>query len=269
MRRISQNEMILTESSSIVLVEQGTGEQQAKDAALEIERNIRKVFPNSHVDVGLVQSLGDYSIDVEFALGKDSSEWDFAIMRNDPLLTQVTIEGDGDMGILNKDGTLATNFKTDLISGGKILSRENEGFRSKSIKVGFRSTKGNLKKMIDSLNSYFVKLKKVAKDNKDQIRDGRKAVELRLESFMGEFDRMLELSQQDQEWISDEVDIEFDGWVGRVEDEDIEYADNYLKKTRLPHWEKVFKGQPDGKELMDLFTKELNYRIKQWKRKNK
>jgi hypothetical protein len=139
----------------------------AEDFVTQIEDVIKKIFPKSFVQVRYSTSLGHKSIFIQFALGKDKSEWANGIIQNDPLHHQIWIYG------IKDDGTLMDKVKMEAHSGGRLILKENDesGFRSKVVKIGFRSMTGTPEKILKGIGNYFTKAKKVFKEYQDRLRD--------------------------------------------------------------------------------------------------
>lgn len=150
---------------NMVMAGYKVAELSIEEFAKQIEDKIKKIFPKSLVQVSVQKSLGSPSILIQFALGKDRSEWANGIMMNDPLHHQIWIH--------DYEKSLPDKLKTDLSVGGNIILKENDesGFRSKSIKIGFRSAKGTPEKILRSIENYFKKAKSVIKEYKDRVRD--------------------------------------------------------------------------------------------------
>jgi hypothetical protein len=76
---------------------------------------IKRIFPNSYIESRYSTSLCE-SIDVRFALGKNSSEWKNGIIQNDPAYTVIHIYPveDGYQVVSNCIGFRnRTTYKTD------------------------------------------------------------------------------------------------------------------------------------------------------------
>jgi hypothetical protein len=124
----------------------------------EIKGIILKHFPKSYVNTKYSTNLGK-SIDINFTLGKNKSEWKNGIELNDPLRHVIIIlfknSGNYDIEIVNGSMTVIPDNK--YMAYGRVKT----GFRNKS-NIGF----GEVKSILDKS---FKNLKKIIKDNEDKI----------------------------------------------------------------------------------------------------
>jgi hypothetical protein len=143
-------------------------EIKAEEYIKQIENVIKSIFPNSFIQVQIDKRInGKDSIFIQFAIGKDSTEWDHGIIRNDVLHTQLWLHD-----CINLDGTMKNMFKLELSTGNTILLAENDetGYKTKIIKIGFRGVIGDPEKILKAIKNHFIKAKSVLKEYKDRVR---------------------------------------------------------------------------------------------------
>ncbi len=147
---------VLMESSSMTV----------DDFIKKLEGTIKKSFPTSHVVARASKNLGS-SIFLQFALGKNKSEWQNGIIQNDPLFSTWMIGWNAFTdGYFIKD-----KIEAELSSGGSLTVNAEEGSHMAygSKKIGWRKKTAPHDKIIAYFGDYFKKVKKVAKDNKHNI----------------------------------------------------------------------------------------------------
>ncbi len=113
-------------------------------------------FPESYIDVCTTKLIGLH-IWIEFALGKDKSEWNHGIIRNDAFHGRFIIE-------INDDGTLPEKLETELSIGGNITTK-----RFDRIKTGYRKIKGNPTQVSTKFEKYFKKAKGILVENRNEL----------------------------------------------------------------------------------------------------
>lgn len=141
-------------------------EMSVDDFTKNLESAIKKVFPKSHVAARASTNLGS-SIHLQFALGKDKSEWQNGIIQNDPLFHSWMIGWNAFAdGKFTKDKIVA-----ELSTGGTLKTNPEPGthYALGSKKIGWRKKTATPEKMIKGMQDYFKKVKKVAKENKDNM----------------------------------------------------------------------------------------------------
>jgi hypothetical protein len=122
-----------------------------------IEKTIRKHFPNSYISI-TGSSLGpNESIGVDFAIGKDKSEWSNGIIQNDPAWMTFWIHDAFD----RKTGEL---IGTGLTLESSTAGGYRDWKRGIKEKCGWRDIKkpSPLSAIVKALDKYFGKLKEVA-----------------------------------------------------------------------------------------------------------
>jgi len=124
----------------------------------DMEKSIQKLFPKSHVSVGVLKVLGDAQINVDFLLGNNKQEYPNGISRNDLAIQRITIESDGFTG-----ENLPERMIADLILGGNI----HEPNYNNVEKVGWRKKTGSPEQIADHIEKYFKKVRKLYEKKKD------------------------------------------------------------------------------------------------------
>jgi len=133
-----------------------------------LEKAIKKIFPKSLVIVKASKNLGS-SIDFTFALGKDKSEFANGIIQNDPLLHKFTIGWNS----FTEDRFIKDKIEVEAIQGGILTVMPEEGSHMAygRVKLGFRKKTAPPEGIIKHLDNYFKKVKKILKDNMDNLTD--------------------------------------------------------------------------------------------------
>jgi len=134
-----------------------------------LEKAIKKSFPKSLVIVRASKNLGS-SIDVRFALGKDKSEFANGIIHNDPLYHILMIGWNEFVD----DHFIKDKITLDKPSVGGILTtmpEEGSYMALGRVKLGFRKKTAPPEGIIKHLDNYFKKVKKILKDNMDNLTD--------------------------------------------------------------------------------------------------
>jgi hypothetical protein len=140
--------------------------ETGEDLAKAIEAAIKKHFPKSTVKVSVQKSLGPgKSIYLFFAVAGSQNEVTNHIWQNDISLTKAFVYG------VEESGKLKDTLEFEPAQGGSILSKPDPGthYAYSHIKVGLRKKKGTPEQILKHIDSYFAKLAKAIKDNKDKI----------------------------------------------------------------------------------------------------
>jgi len=134
----------------------------------ELESTIKKIFPKSYIQVQASTNLGS-SIHLQFALGKNKSEWENGIIHNDPLHHKWMIGWNSSTeGHFIKD-----KIEAELLIGNSLSIKPEEGsyMAQGRVKIGWRKKTAPPDKLIKYFGDYFKKVKKVLMDNKDKLPD--------------------------------------------------------------------------------------------------
>jgi hypothetical protein len=144
-------------------------EIRAEDYIKKIENIIKAIFPNSFIKISINKWERSGSIFIHFALGKDKNEWNQGIIDNDPLHTKLRLYGSIDSNTNN----MKDKIKLEMVLGDSIILKEKDetGYRSKKVKIGFRTSIGTPEKILKSIQNYFIKAKNILKEYKDKIKD--------------------------------------------------------------------------------------------------
>ena len=144
-------------------------EDNANDLAEALQAEVLKIFPKSMVDCEFSNRLYN-SITLRFSLGKDKSEYANGYVQNDPFFTSLQIDVQGKE--LSTDGSLP-NILTVTCRNQNIVIKPSQGSYSSrdNLKVPFRKTNGDSKKIIDTVKKYFISVKKTLQDNRDKLID--------------------------------------------------------------------------------------------------
>jgi hypothetical protein len=135
------------------------------ELAQALEDTVKKIFPKSFVLADFTTRLGA-SITLRFLLGKDKSEWSNGIPENDPLKQSLSIW---------LDKTPATDSLPEKVTienhGGSMTIKPQEGSRNAydRIKLPWRKKTDTPEKIVAHVKTYFERVMKIYKDNKDQV----------------------------------------------------------------------------------------------------
>jgi hypothetical protein len=134
----------------------------------KLEDTVKRIFPKSFIQIYSGKNLGS-SITFKFALGKDKSEWNSGIIHNDPLFHVWMIGWES----FQDNGFTKDKIPAELSIGGSLAVRPEEGsyMAQGRAKIGWRKKTATPDKMIQHFDGYFKKMKKVLKDNKDNLLD--------------------------------------------------------------------------------------------------
>jgi hypothetical protein len=132
-----------------------------------LDKTIRKIFPKSYIHVKYNNSLYS-SISISFALGKDKNEWVSGYIDNDTAWQRFSIDNKGKD--LSEDPTLPEFITVDTKSNSFTVKPEKDSYMAFGrVKVPFRKTTGTPDKVLKYIEKYFILLKKMLQDNKDNI----------------------------------------------------------------------------------------------------
>jgi len=153
----------MQELAGVTLTE--AGQSDAEKLSAGIEKSFKKYFKDSSIYVGLQGGLG-YYVYVQFALGKNKSEWGHNIFENDPMATKVLIHD------FEKDGRFAgKKYTADNATGGSLMVKPppNSYLAFGRVKVWRKFSSPDLDKFIVQWDKYFKKLRTAVKDNVDNF----------------------------------------------------------------------------------------------------
>jgi len=163
---------IINESIQKYLNESSAG-ITIKEYINKLEKEIQKIFPKSLASVRLHKGLMP-SIVIVFGIGKDKSEWQNGILRNDPVVHKLSIffEDISENGSLTETDLLPQVLSFDVSIGGRITIKATDGFSAySSMKTGIRKKKGNPDQIFKHIVNYFKKLKTIWVNNLDKLDD--------------------------------------------------------------------------------------------------
>lgn len=144
---------------------ESTDFKTAAELVPAIEATIRKHFPKSALRVRSGSGLGSAAISITFAIAGGKDEVPNGIMQNDLSYTSLWIYG------MDKDGNLKPTLKFDPSQGGRVMVKPPEGSHLAfgSVKVGLRKKTGTPAQVLKHIDTYFGKLLKTLKANKDDL----------------------------------------------------------------------------------------------------
>lgn len=138
----------------------------------EVKDIYAKHFPDSHCNVQLTKNLG-CAIFIDFYLAKDSSEVSHGYAVNDMFQCgfDIFLEGRKELNDLMPDSMVLEAMKSVI-----KIRPENRYLAYDTVKIPFRKTTGNAKKILAALEKYVTRLASIvhAEYDKDTISDGYK-----------------------------------------------------------------------------------------------
>ena len=149
------------------------GSESVESFIAKLESGIRKIFPKSFIKIEK-PVFGGEALLFEFA--GSNGKWEHNFIANDPLYHIMGIHGANPIHNIedNPNPNMGDKIETELMIGGSIKlsgTLEDNLYENKSIKTGFRDVKGSPDKVISYLIRYFQKLKKIAFENKSEIKN--------------------------------------------------------------------------------------------------
>jgi hypothetical protein len=123
-----------------------------------LENNFKSQFPNGYFRANHDTGLSGKQIVIDLGLIGNSDDVPNKIRHNDPMHHRFLIYINGDV----------LECK-DIISGLALYPDTGSFMAMKQQKTGYRKTTGNHAKVEKSLNQFFIKLKKLVDDNKNNI----------------------------------------------------------------------------------------------------
>lgn len=131
-----------------------------------LETEIKKVFPKSHVTIRASTNLGA-SIRLWFTLGKDRSQWVNGIAENDPVYHIISIAWNSFMD----NHFIKDKIVAELTVGGSLhaIPAPESRFAYDPIKIGFRKITATPNDMPKKIGAYFKKMKDVLVKNRDRV----------------------------------------------------------------------------------------------------
>ena len=144
---------------------EGSAYTTAAELVSAIERAIRKHFPKSALRVRFESNMMKPGITIVFAIAGSKAEVPNGIMQNDLSYTTLFIWG------TDKEGNLEPTLQFDPSQGGRIMTKPPEGSHLAfgSVKVGLRKKKGTPEQVLKHIDTYFSRLRKTLKANKDNL----------------------------------------------------------------------------------------------------
>ena len=135
--------------------------------ATKLETELKKLFPNSYVDVKFSNRIYP-SISGVFTLGKNKSEWEGGIPNNDPARTSFIIDGFDKEGNLLKD-----KIKFDSSNGFFVYTKPPEGSNLAMGKerLSVRKKTATPDKIVKHTVDSFTNFKKLIKSVKNNMMD--------------------------------------------------------------------------------------------------
>lgn len=127
----------------------------------KLESSFKKYFPNGWANIRRVSIIGSPIIKFEFGL-VDRNELTSKILMNDPAYHLFLIDGEPD------------GYEAKLSIGSISVNTDKQHLVMDSIKSPWRKSKGDATKLLKTYNTFFTRLKKLVKDNENEIYDRKK-----------------------------------------------------------------------------------------------
>ena len=135
---------------------------EATEFAQEIKDTIEKILSGFGIFIKFDTGFKP-SISINIRIGKDKSEWNSGIAGNDPLTAQLSIF-DG----INKDGSLDKEMILEPQRSFVNTKPESSMYAFGSVKIPVRKTKGDKKKILQTIAKYAMTIKDTMKNVKSK-----------------------------------------------------------------------------------------------------
>lgn len=135
---------------------------EAEQLAEDIKNTFYKYFPKSKIYGGFRSGLGE-SISLTFTLGADKSEYTNGIEHNDPMRALIFIYG------MDREGNLIDPLEMTGEGWSVTVESTEPHLAYGRVKVPFRKTTGDSKKILQAVDRGFSRLYDTVKANKDKI----------------------------------------------------------------------------------------------------
>lgn len=133
-------------------------EMTSTDMGNAIQKNFRKQFPKGWIIVRAGAGISKDTVSVTLGLIGDKKELTSGILENDPMFHS---------WLLFKD---PKGWSAEITQGRlSVNPPEGTHYAMGSVKTKWRKTAGDENKMINTFATFFQKLKKIVKDNEDEI----------------------------------------------------------------------------------------------------
>lgn len=123
-----------------------------------IEAAFKKYFPNGMIKAQTKKTIGSWGVSVNAAMIGQQSDQQSNIWRNDPIYMMFTIEGNPDAYVAER-----------LLGNVSVKPEAGSHYAMDTIKVPFRKSRGDVKKMIKTFDTHFSRVKAVVKENEANI----------------------------------------------------------------------------------------------------
>ena len=156
----------------------GPSKSAAGKFAKKLEATIKKHMPPGHIQV-IRFEVNKYKPDqgqiyLVTTLQKPS-EWTNGIIQNDPALQKFFIDG------FTADGQVGAKLKAESIGSNSLMVKPEPGSRdyASSAKFGWRKKVGTAEQMLKHFDSYYTKVARIVKANKNNMKEGLDVTGLR------------------------------------------------------------------------------------------
>ena len=130
----------------------------ALSAQAQIETSFKTQFPKGFITFRNRKGLSGQIVEMAIGLIGDVNDVSHKIRENDPMFHHWIIFPKGD------------NMEVSYLQGGLDLHPDAGSYLAiKRIKTGFRQFTGDEQKIIKSFDKFFIKLRKLVDENKDQL----------------------------------------------------------------------------------------------------
>lgn len=155
MRSLTESIIESFENDFVVIAEQDDDLGEARQLAQDIKTEFEKYFPKSYINSEVTTNIKS-GIFVRWTLGNGKSEYANGIRENDPLhhLFNIRVQPSSD----------GYKYQTELLVGGELWTINGK------VKIGFRKTTGDAKKVLDAMKRYIKKMYKVVEEHADEIK---------------------------------------------------------------------------------------------------
>lgn len=147
-------------------INESSGEMTVSEFLKEVKAIYAKHFPDSKCNAKLIKQLGK-AVFIDFYLAKDETEVPHGYAANDMFKCGFVIHLDDD---IDSDSEMPESAVLESMSSFIAAAPSNRYLAFDAVKVPFRKTTGNAKKLLSALDKYVSKLAATTKQLYDEDR---------------------------------------------------------------------------------------------------
>lgn len=143
-------------------------EDNMNDLSNEFIKVFQKHFRKSYIGSKFTTNLSS-GIMIRITLGENKSEYNNGIVQNDPMFTHFSVYP-VNRSAVDKDGIYSGDLVMERFQGaGLRVISSNPMFAYETVKVQFRKTTGDTKKLLKAFENHIIKLKEAVKNNTERL----------------------------------------------------------------------------------------------------